>query len=482
MQRAEFDYVIAAATLAVIASTNAGCTLHVSHSCHNSEDCFSGQCVAGTCYELTGDGPSTDASDEGIIDARFDGVDSSVDGSAILDAGDARSDAPDSSIKPDVSTPRPDAPDSPSGDMSFETPDAGVDHTSVDDAPDASADEPSLGSAFTDDAPSNPDSPDDDGGDSSPPSNQRALAEAGTRTFVEASTLAADQGTTATSFPCGPAWPAWPMPQPQSLTGTPSDPQKNLPNPQTYDVTNPDVVIDSVTHLTWQKEVAPNSFTFAQAQIYCASLQLANRNDWRLPSRIELASLLDITQSRTGYINRTAFADAPLDIFWTCSSGPANPLTVWYVGFNDVGDVNIEDKLSSSRARCVAGSTDVTPPPTRYAINAAQTEVYDLETGLTWQRSTAPSGFYIWGDGFSYCQSLGAGWRLPSVTELYTIVDEKQSFSAVDATAFPDRPNGNYWSSSYFDNNGTEAWWVALGYGNAFHAHVSEVQLVRCVL
>src|SRR6202142_4217978 len=71
-----------------------------------------------------------------------------------------------------------------------------------------------------------------------------------------------------------------------------------------------------------------------------------------------------------------------------------------------------------------------TAPAGRYTYPAAGT-VYDTKTKLTWQR-TAPSKEYTWADAKTYCAGVGAalsgtGWRLPTMKELLTIVDETRS-------------------------------------------------------
>jgi hypothetical protein len=94
-------------------------------------------------------------------------------------------------------------------------------------------------------------------------------------------------------------------------------------------------------------------------------------------------------------------------------------------------------------------------PTGRYMIaNAASATgtVLDLETGLTWQQAP-PTMAYGWADAMTYCSTnaaglSGAGWRLPSVTELQTIVDDSRQNPATDPTAFPMTTVGPFWSSS----------------------------------
>jgi hypothetical protein len=49
--------------------------------------------------------------------------------------------------------------------------------------------------------------------------------------------------------------------------------------------------------------------------------------------------------------------------------------------------------------------------------------IVDTRTHLTWQQAAAP-GTAAWSGAVAACSALGAGWRLPSVEELESLVDE----------------------------------------------------------
>jgi hypothetical protein len=50
--------------------------------------------------------------------------------------------------------------------------------------------------------------------------------------------------------------------------------------------------------------------------------------------------------------------------------------------------------------------------------------VLDTRTQLTWQQTPSDMTAVTWLQAQNACATLGAGWRLPSVEELETIVDE----------------------------------------------------------
>lgn len=130
----------------------------------------------------------------------------------------------------------------------------------------------------------------------------------------------------------------------------------------------------------------------------------------------------------------------------------------------------------------LAVPADAGAPPSQYELTADT--VHDTKTGLTWQRAVAP-GTYAWVDAKSYCAGLdadgGSGWRLPTIKELQTIVDERAYQPAIDTTAFPGTPSEFFWSSSPYANDATNAWVVHFNFGNSSYFTVSYNYRVRCV-
>jgi hypothetical protein len=81
----------------------------------------------------------------------------------------------------------------------------------------------------------------------------------------------------------------------------------------------------------------------------------------------------------------------------------------------------------------------------------------------------------------TYCSNLGGTWRLPSLTELQTIVDDTKSNPAIDPTAFPNTPPTWFWTSSPLAADSSAVWCVAfnLGYTDVNVFNVTDQ--VRCV-
>jgi hypothetical protein len=119
-------------------------------------------------------------------------------------------------------------------------------------------------------------------------------------------------------------------------------------------------VRDNVTGLVWQASVdtsATGRMTWQTAKTYCAGLTLAG-GGWRLPSRIELVSILDITQpSSVPQIDYVNFQNTPDEPFWTSSPVAGAATTAWSVYFQSTGPqagrVISTDITGVLRVRCV---------------------------------------------------------------------------------------------------------------------------------
>jgi hypothetical protein len=141
------------------------------------------------------------------------------------------------------------------------------------------------------------------------------------------------------------AWADWPMP---------NAPMAALPNPQSYDTSMPGVVVDRVTGLHWQQTIPDASATWSDALAQCAALTMAG-GGWRLPSRIELVSILNVfSAAPAAAIDPTAFPSAPADSYWTSSSLAGDPKNAWLVDFGSGTTLTHSAPVDGThRVRCV---------------------------------------------------------------------------------------------------------------------------------
>jgi hypothetical protein len=150
-------------------------------------------------------------------------------------------------------------------------------------------------------------------------------------------------------------WALWPMPNGKDDVGA------GAPNPNAYADNLDGTVSDLVTHLMWQQRVpstggAANdgNVTWTEASAYCASLSAAGHDDWRLPSQIELVSLLDYSNLGPGQapIDNQLFPETPASAFWSSTKHAGSETDAWTV-YMDVGFTYAYDMSSLGRVRCV---------------------------------------------------------------------------------------------------------------------------------
>lgn len=129
----------------------------------------------------------------------------------------------------------------------------------------------------------------------------------------------------------------------------------------------------------------------------------------------------------------------------------------------------------------LAGPGAAEAPQGHFVIIAETVE--DVATKLTWQRSASKKK-YSSSEAAAYCAALvlrGSGWRLPTIKELHTLVDETRTNPAIDAQAFPETPAGYFWSASRVANFAMYGWTVNFADGSDLWYPVENLQHVRCV-
>ena len=111
---------------------------------------------------------------------------------------------------------------------------------------------------------------------------------------------------------------------------------------------NNDVIVtDTATGLIWQKTYVSGK-KWQQALDYCENLTYAGYDDWRLPDKNELASLVNYAK----YFPASDFPDMPKESFWSSSTSVLNHEYAWRVDFSH-GSVFINNKSDTYYVRCV---------------------------------------------------------------------------------------------------------------------------------
>jgi hypothetical protein len=292
-----------------------------------------------------------------------------------------------------------------------------------------------------------------DGGDAITAAQDAASDVAGDGAVVADSARGFDSGSLAdaSTTVCG-----FPVPNPAS-TG--------LPNPMAYDTSLAGTAFDQVTRLMWERLINGHATALSgctlderagllcplrYATAYCSDNRLGGFSDWRLPTETELASLVDFTMQYPA-IDQATFPETPWEPFWSSTrKGNGELDDAWYVSFV-LGVPSTAFIDEPHRVRCVR---TVQVSPARCYTSGARYRVVDawvtdVATGLVWQQDGAPEDHNL-AEAQAYCDSLGGGSRLPSVKELWSIVDLSKTLSTgpmIDRSVFG-IPRGWYWTSS----------------------------------
>jgi hypothetical protein len=266
-----------------------------------------------------------------------------------------------------------------------------------------------------------------------------------------------------------------------------------------------DVVTDNVTKLRWQRQppdVYPgckaeyefvgrkrgqgSGCSWEEAKAYCKRPELAEAlggGTWRLPTKIELESLIEVSRINTIHPSFNIF---PIDFVWSSSPYP-NPIPdgkklSWNIDFME-GLTNVGARYRGGRVICVSSPSAADGGGTTQDFQIVGGVAHDKHTSLTWQRvpDSAPR---TWQEAIEYCQQLeldGGGWHLPSLKELLTIVDSSLHEPALNRGTFPFVQNARFWSGSDFLDGRERAYQVDFEKGGSWtEGDYSDKHFVRC--
>ncbi len=139
---------------------------------------------------------------------------------------------------------------------------------------------------------------------------------------------------------------------------------------------------------------------------------------------------------------------------------------------------------SPENKKIAAICTD-TPPPKQirnYTLDKLGTK--DAQNGLLWHSldATDKKAKYTYEDAVQMCENLSLGgrnWRLPTLDEMYSIVDYSFSRPTIDMKYFGPVMQRYYWTSDTL--NETLAFVVGFKFGSVATAPTKEATHARCV-
>ena len=292
-----------------------------------------------------------------------------------------------------------------------------------------------------------------------------------------------------------------------------------VPEPPRFTDNGDGTVTDNYTTLMWLKD--PRSLTGIDGlKSWGIALDLSYTNyqknpqlAWHLPNVREMMSLMDYSKHGPSLASGYPFLNilkAEGSYYWTSTTDKGAIQNAWCIDLYDgtkesvskasigasmllvripsaitntvaaTGQLKVYNPLENDPTACTSGSNcrqqdgylrlGKTWPNIRFTDNGS-VMVEDNLTKLLWYE--LPLGVAkSWGDAESYCKNLTDGeWRLPTVTELETLLDASKYNPALTSSVsdfFTGYKSDKYWTSSSYSANSSYAWAVDFYDGSIF--------------
>lgn len=180
---------------------------------------------------------------------------------------------------------------------------------------------------------------------------------------------------------------------------------------------------------------------------------------------------------------------------WACSAGSGtinvpvgSNYTVHVIGKDGGGKTVYFGRWTG--VSITAGVTNdagtITVAPVTYTDNGNGT-ITASATGLMWQKQD-DEATRTWDSAKTYCAGLAAGgyagWRLPTIDELKTIIDTSFGLPTINATYFPNTKSSWsswYWSSTTNADFTLYTWGASFTYGSVTNHYKTDSYYARCV-
>jgi hypothetical protein len=111
-----------------------------------------------------------------------------------------------------------------------------------------------------------------------------------------------------------------------------------------------DIVKDTETGLVFEDKKDIQYLSWNDAIKYCGDLKLNGHNDWRLPNRKELTTIVD--KNREDISIKSSFENVEPSSYWSSSTYASNDNSAWVVYFSN-GYLSNSYKGYGEYVRCV---------------------------------------------------------------------------------------------------------------------------------
>ena len=210
------------------------------------------------------------------------------------------------------------------------------------------------------------------------------------------------------------------------------------------------------TGLMWQRKLSAADQVTVPSAAGCSNPALAGFSDWRLPTVMELATIVDLAVVNPA-IAAQAFPNTPGASFVTSTpvyvAGGTSP-NRWSVDF--ASGLTANTTPAPAYVRCVRkdfGPICITG--SRFQINQKASDangvvtMVDRYTGTSWQQGVSDP--MTWQQAKDYCTAFLRPGRLPRSKELLSIIDWSAP-TGVYTEGFPETPLDAYWSDTPLAN------------------------------
>lgn len=247
--------------------------------------------------------------------------------------------------------------------------------------------------------------------------------------------------------------------------------------------------LDNVSGAIWQvrTEGADHPWSeVGQPATAANAAMLCGRDDWRLPTPVELAGIVDSGAAAAVSIDTGFFPDTAAVSYWTSTEVVQDPESSWVVEF-DNGAVGIANQANPARVRLLSAEQIEAD----FSFEATNVLV-DGRTGLMWLSTSQTGSWQAAQEAAAGVNASSPGghsdWRLPNRNELGSLVDRLQRGPAADADVVagfdPALAASGYWTSSAFSgaaDTPANAWVVDFGEGDILPRGVGNSRRIMLV-
>ena len=258
--------------------------------------------------------------------------------------------------------------------------------------------------------------------------------------------------------------------QSTSYTNTPGEDADYNINTPFYQNNGNGTITDTITGLMWQ-QVDGGEMTFDKATTYANDLILGGYSDWRMPSILELNSLLNHDKNNPA-LNTVYFTATAAQYWWSSQKQVNDAAKAWVTNSGGgVGNHPISETVSAGgtkkfHVRAVRDISSPTTIATRFLDNKNGTTTDQL-TGLIWQQ--VPTDSMTWEQALITAEGMSIGssslWRMPNIKELQSISEVSIYNPSISKTYFSGISTAWYWSSTSLANQSTRAWYLDTQFG-----------------